>query len=544
VLFCISGWFVFSLWIPELRSTGQIIHNWPDAMANQVFSEQFRLETTLRKIIPVHTDSIPVVHPRSVNIVHEQLVPLGFIGFPVIYGLWGKVFGNYGMLFLTPLLGSLGIVLFYYLIKKLFDNSAPALVSAVLLAFFAPWLYYTSMNMLSTVPFLVLFMAALACFIFSKKDRTYLVFKYFSMPHDVLFGVMGGALLGVCLWIRPVELPWMLLWLGYLLYLQEPIRRWKSVLYAFLGVLAVSVPFIMINAHTYGHWYDVGYMNFSSAGAVIDRLPTEFTNGAGNTVLRWLKVLLMPFGLHERAMLTNLWTYFGYFFGPWLIVSLGGLLWYWRSREWNRRVTGYIFVAPATTAWLLFYYGNWIFADGDTLRYNLMGSSYMRYFLPAFVALIPGIGYALWKSGNFFKQQWIRWGIPILGVCFFSVLGMAWAFLPRYDGLLAVHRNVVGYDAAFRVVQQNIEPNAVIVVDRADKIFFPTYLVVVYQFDGLIFSRLPALATERPVYYYTALDDEWIAKINVQLMDFSLELTDPITISPEFRLYKIIKYVR
>jgi hypothetical protein len=75
-------------------------------------------------------------------------------------------------------------------------------------------------------------------------------------------------------------------------------------------------------------------------------------------------------------------------------------------------------------------------------------------------------------------------------------------FLDKNDGLAYVYKNVRDYAAIAATVNSLIPPDAVIIVDRADKIFFPEHRVITPLREDSTYAAIPELMKNLPLYYY------------------------------------------
>ncbi len=75
-------------------------------------------------------------------------------------------------------------------------------------------------------------------------------------------------------------------------------------------------------------------------------------------------------------------------------------------------------------------------------------------------------------------------------------------FFDKNDGLLLVAKNIKKYTVIAKEVNQLVEQDAVIIVDRADKIFFPKYRVIQPFRDEVVYRLITKLAKLVPLYYY------------------------------------------
>jgi len=76
------------------------------------------------------------------------------------------------------------------------------------------------------------------------------------------------------------------------------------------------------------------------------------------------------------------------------------------------------------------------------------------------------------------------------------------AFLSPQDGIVAAANGLVESRATRDTVNALTETNSVIIVDRADKIFFPDRRVLYPLRDDATYALMPRIALRVPLYYY------------------------------------------
>lgn len=140
----------------------------PDETANYTFTKLYAQTGELSFFEKYNLYSGEIMHPRSVRSDAGWLKPVSFLGIILIYGKIASVFGYKIIPYLTPLFAAIGIIYFYFLIKKIFGKTN-ALISACLLASLPPYIYYSARSMFHNVLFVVLFVIGLYYLIGSGK---------------------------------------------------------------------------------------------------------------------------------------------------------------------------------------------------------------------------------------------------------------------------------------------------------------------------------------------------------------------------------------
>lgn len=533
IFFFIYSSFVFDFWLPQNNLYGQIIYSWPDAMANQAFVNQFIKRSNFIIEVPGNYNLNNVIHPRSVNVINGNLVPMGFLGLPMLYGFAGKFLGINGVLFLTPLITVLTSFFFYGLIKRIFNRTI-GIFSALLFLTLAPVWYYAMQVMLSTLLFLFLIISGL-WFLTYNKDKK--LFNKISVQY--IFIAIGAILIGLSLTVRLNEAPWVL-FSCLLIFIVFGLKKWYWKLSIFLIFFLIALfPMLYENQVIYGNYWSVGYLNFQINGNYLNRLPTEFSINSSNEFLNWLRVIFLPFGFHPRLLWHNFFRYFIKLFWPYFIVAVAGIFWYIIHKKKSKKTLIYWVGFAGVATWLILYYGNWQFLDPLVLKYNTIGSSYVRYWVPLYVFMLPAIGYLIFKIFHLKISKVITWTICILIIVSLSVYSYLLTYNSPKDGIKDQRHYLTQYQERFIRVKNIVPSNSLLIVDRMDKIFFPKYQVSIFFDNYDIFTQLKKIILYQPIYFFTDRDDDMIDKINshIDFIDLKLQLTQ--IIDSEYRLFKL-----
>lgn len=152
IVFLITVW-----WLPM---TTKEIFNSPDEMANFYFAKNVAEHNSLSVAEPLNFELGNRVYPRSIAVSNGQLKPLSFIGLPVIYGILAKVFTVKTIPFFTGFIAAVAGLVFYWLLRKIFDQKW-ALFGTFLLYANPAYFYYTARGMFHNVLFVDILLAAL-----------------------------------------------------------------------------------------------------------------------------------------------------------------------------------------------------------------------------------------------------------------------------------------------------------------------------------------------------------------------------------------------
>lgn len=533
-LFILYSWFNWSVLQPLSHEFNyQHIFNWPDAMANNYFVDRFIESSTFVQPESLNVILNDVVRPRSMNIVNHDLVPSGFLGILILYGWLGKIFTKLAVIYFTPLIASIGVFIFYFFVKELINKRA-AIISALLLATLAPYIFFANQTMLATVPFLVAVISGFYCLLKSSA--------YKDKKINILIA-LAGFLLGLAIIIRYQESIWIVASLLIILLSQLKQITIKKTLFFILGFIIPIVIMLLYNWQTYGELLTVGYLRMNNpTDSIASRLPAEISVDRENTFLAYFELLFLPFGFSPRNIYHNFIQYVWMPYAPYLAFFLVGVVVWLTSiikKSYQQKV--YAACAGLSSLILILYYGSWVFVDTMVLQNNIISSSYTRYWLPILIMVLPIIGYLLdhvLKKAT--KVLTTRFFFVIIAIVLLLFSSITKAFASREDGLLAQAEVTREYYERSKEVASIVEPDALIMVEREDKIFFPTYRVITFEQDYSIFSELKNINFETPIYYLSVSTDndmDFINKNKLKSYGLSWELIKEIDIP--FRLFKL-----
>ena len=154
VLFSLGFFFAVSSFNFTTQDSNFVKWLSPDETANYILTKLYGQEGRLSIFEKYNLYVDDVMRPRSFRSDHGEIKPVSFLGIILIFGTIVK-FTTFKIIpYLTPLFASIGIIYYYFLIKKLFNRNI-ALVSAILLAFFPVYIYYSARSMFHNVLFTV-----------------------------------------------------------------------------------------------------------------------------------------------------------------------------------------------------------------------------------------------------------------------------------------------------------------------------------------------------------------------------------------------------
>lgn len=464
----------------------------PDENAAYVFAKHFAQTGSLSISEPLNDGLGGLLHPRSAIGFGEGILPASFIGFIFILGAIGAVFGEASMYLVTPLLAVITVVLWRDSIRRIFDHELLADAAAFLLLIHPAFWYYSGRVMMHNVAFLTLLVVGLWWCLAQPLANMFHGRQRMTV-RLCDFGI-AGAFFGAALIVRTAELIWLTASLAAVFIVYRSVIGWRATM-AFAAGFAVMLAFLgVMNAAVYGSPFVNGYTaQYPYAAVVI----SDETAAAGVNVSQ--PNILLPFGFHERVILSNV-TNYGFKLYPWMsmLAAVGFVLAFTEHEQrslWRRFA---IFTLILAT-WFGIVYGSWKIIDNPDPSIISLGNSHVRYWLPLFtLASVFGAKTLVYMLGD---RSWLRsvftGGIAVLAV----LLSLELVFF-GHDGYLPSRAALATFVAKEEDILELTEPESIIIVDRADKYLFPERRVVVPLRSEATYASLPAMLDEAPVYYF------------------------------------------
>jgi len=431
------------------------IYNSPDATANYTFSKVFYESNELSFKDDVNSVAGKLVSPRSMRVIDGLTVPASFMGMPLFYGLLSKAFGLNLINYFTPLIAVLGVFIFYFLIKLLFDKKI-AFWSAIFLFINPAFWFYSSKSMMPNILFITLFLFTLYYSVLSIKKK------------KIYYYLLGAIFLALTLMVRTSAIVWILPIFFILGIFNFQRLKWKYIILSLLVFLITFSPILYFNLENYGHVLSIGY----EFGLELD------DDSLLNNSISLVQSIFLPFSFHPKTALFNTFDYTFRLFPIWSIISLIGLLIFSFKAITRKKYDElmYLFIFSAIGGYLMIYYGSWRFHDNPNPDLITIGTSYVRYFLPIYIFLIPMVIHSI---SNLYKRQ--KYILPVVSVVLFIIL--SWqsyqvVVLSEGDGLKDVSNTLSGYQVLAQEVNNLTPDNSIIIADRLDKVFFPSRSVI------------------------------------------------------------------
>lgn len=495
----------------------------PDETANRFFIESFAKEGSFKVLEPLNLKLGDILFPRSIISAQGFLLPVSFLGLPILYGTIASLTGGSLASALTILFSFLAMIAWYGVVKKIISKEV-AVIAFFLLALLPAWGYYTARLLMPNVPFISFLIFSL----WFALQRQWKKVGWHIVLSGLLFGVALSVRLSEIIWLAPVVF-------GVMFFNRSKLT-WKTV-FIFLG--GVCVPLIVVGFiqwKTYGSFFTTGYT--FHVPAISDTVITDVTETSS---VSWSERInsfitpIFPFGIHPRAIVKSVFSYF-FLFWWFTVPSLFSFVWFvWsalkeRKTEQGRR---FLIICGATVfsgLWLLLAYGSWSFNDNPDPTQVTIANSYVRYWLPIFVAgTIPfawGIKNVLDCINSIFWKKFITIG----GFVILSGLFVWSVWFSAADGLLKM-RSVLSESQQIRQsVLLQVDQKAVIVVDRADKIFFPFRRVIYPLRSEETYESIPRILEHVPVYYFGVTfpqkDTEYLNNIKLPPLGIQIEFVE------------------
>jgi len=541
----------------------------PDETANYYFSKQLSETGQMATFDSAAVIGDNLVMPRSLRSDFGWLKPVSFLGIILTYGTLGSWLGIGVIPYLTPFFAALGIIIFYLLVKRIFNSERIALWSGVLLATFPVYTYYTVRSMFHNILFIVfcligLYLLSLAL---GRKDQTRAKAKFFSWSLkdrpwlEFLGAFSSGLFIGLAIITRSSELLWLLptliiIWFFYL-------RRFglTKLLLFLAGLFLALLPVAYWNKVLYGAIFYGGYNE-------MNRSLDDLSRTGGELIKITLAGQLNAYREQFQAIIGNIF-YFGFNPGQSIAMFrhyvlemfplfcwLGGLglilLTYQNLRRFQKKYLVYILVWGVLGIILVFYYGSWRFNDNpDPSRFTI-GNSYTRYWLPIYLMLIPLVSLAIVRFSRALclASSKVKDRLSILaasGLEIFLVLGLAainllFVLYGSEEGLAYLYYNNLQEKGNTEKVLTLTSPEGIIITRYYDKFFFPERRVIMGTLPNEeILTAVKKLANHYPVYYYNFyLDEAAVTYLNERkLLPYNLEMKKIKKINSQFGLYQI-----
>jgi hypothetical protein len=504
---------------------GHIIFNSPDETAGFFFLMSFIRDNTLRVEEPLNAESGNIVHPRSVNVVTDSakgrfyLVPTHFLGFFYLYGALGMIFPSEAVLFFTPFLAAFSSIGIFFLWKPIFGEKI-SFISAFLLLIHPAYWYYASRGLLSNVLFVDLLIIAFAVLLHAFSQHQ-------GRNTKSLFSMLSGIAFSLALIVRPSELVWVTIVLVFLGIMHIKRLTLGALLLLVLPMVISFSLFFLWNTKVYGNPLATGYD--TSESLLLSSEEFFWVTRFDVVNFPWRNVvakLFFPFGFHLLSAWKHFQDYFFDFFSLFTFLAIVGLLLSFlkldtAGSERRRMIFHYLLASVIVSVVLIPMYGSFEVYDNIAGNGATIGVSYVRYWLPIFILTLPFIAKSLFEIVMWMKGTTSRFSVLVMLGIIVIATAVYQTYLEDNEGLSAVNANVERYYRVEQRVEKILPADAVLITDRADKIFWPKKKVISYLGNDEVFPGVKGLIAEgATVYYYlhTELSGDIMERLNSKVL--------------------------
>jgi hypothetical protein len=468
-----------------LYATSGMIFNSPDETANFVFAQQFAGTGSFTIPFDAQANSGDIVHPRSVNILNSAFVPGSFLGLPFLLALFERIYPGLSLL-IPSLLAVAGVLAYWGIIKRVF-SSRIAFVSALLLYSLPQWWHFAAKGFLPNTAFLSLLL--IGGYLLLKAHEVTI-----SSKQQVGLSLLSGVTIAYALFIRPSEVVWVgpIFLILFIVYRKS--LNLKNFLFIVIGGVIVGGGAVHLHQITFGGALNTGYTQYSSGSQFVEQ-------GIGSKLL----FLLFPFGVDSLQAIVNTFVYsFKLFWWQFLLISVGVVA-FLNSSSTKRDHLVYVSILGGLIIYLGLYYGSWGISDDlDSHRISI-GMSYVRYWLPLYLGLLPFMVFGIQAIVRRLLSEKREVVGILIAVTIVSVSHVFYVYLAK-DNLREIKENVVNYNHTRQQIEEITNPDSVIISERNDKVFWPSRDVIHYQDQNFAFLKfVPDLLNARPVYWATIL---------------------------------------
>jgi len=496
----------------------------PDETANRYFIEQFADTFSLKGEQHALMQEFDRLHPRSTLIVDGQVVPGSFLGLPFLYGVMAFIFGSWILWILTPALTLLAAHAWRRMTAMFFGESVGNIAFVLFLLHPAVW-YYSSRGLMHNMLFFDVLVMSIWFWLsrpLGQKNATPSIWNE----------LLSGLCLGLALFVRTSEVIWIVV-----ILFAAAIIWWRSISWrrtrAFLFGLAVGIFCLLFwNTVVYGGPFVTGYTINTPIPAV-----TELSLSDSVDALN-----VLPFGIHPKSMWVHFSSY-GVSMFWWLsLLALPGVFLFIFQKSYKRTLRSMMVLGSVIALWLVTMYGSWEIHDNPDPTQITMANSYVRYWLPMYVCTTPLIALTIhWLRSR--GQSHFSQGL-IVATLLIAVVGfnLNAVFLQGQDGLFRV-KDDLEYSATIQAsVLRYTEPDSVIIVDHADKIFFPHRLVWYLLRDEETYEAMPKLVEQTGLYYYGITfpqdDMDYLNGFKLKQAGLKIELVETYRLESLYRISK------
>lgn len=522
----------------------------PDETANYTVAKFYAETGDLRIFEKYNLIAKDIIHPRSFRSDYGLIKPVSFLGLPLIYGTLATWFGTALLPYLTPLIGALGLLFFYLLVREVFGKQN-ALLSSLLASVFPVYLYFSARSMFHNVLFTVCLIIGLYFLVMMAKNfgqgKSFLK-KYWR---NWLFALLGGLFIGGAIISRASELLWLaplLLGLWFFNFKRLPLL---TLIFFGYGLFFGLWPAMHWNEILYGSWRSMGYPELNQS---LYDLQTGGGELAGTSLrgawqeskesLDRIGKTIFHFGFHPDYSLSMFKAYIKDMF-PWLFWgSLAGLvLFIALFKQYTYKKWQWLIFWLGLSTVLVLYYGSWEFYDNPDKNSFTIGNSYTRYWLPVYLGALPFLSLAILWLTSWLKFSPIVIVTRTLIISVLAFVSLQFVWLEPSEGLAVSIEKQKASRLEYNKLLEITEANSIIITKYHDKLLFPERKIIMGAFDDKnMLAEYRRLAERLPVYYYNfTFPEKDIIYLNSRpLKETSLIIVERQKVTDDFTLYSIL----
>jgi hypothetical protein len=508
------GWFCPPIW------------NSPDETAVAFFARSIVKLGHLWVFEPTNLFGSGNVHPRSIISIDSNLVPASFVGAIYYFAALFKMMGSAAFALGTPLATCFASLAVFFALRRLFDSRTAIFGQILFWANPAVW-YFTSRGLFPNMLFVDCAIIGLA-FLLLRPWKAFAAGRGNPLLELAIDDIIGLAFLGAAMLIRPVEFIWLGPVLAVLAFRARRRLKWYRILWG-LVIVALSLgPLFMVNAELYGSVWNFGYTVGADSPGI--SVPAVGVSSNLPAYISAPRPFILPFGFHPRLAFMNALDYI-LLFAWWLpLLALVGFA-VTKNRIFRRQWSWAILW---TAGVLVVYYGSGVFTDSSVSQWTI-ASSYLRYFLPASILLVP-----LAAAGLARLSEKLRFIAP-LGLAAVVALSAWTVYFRSAESLIPMVGTLRHYAEVKAAALKEVGESDIIITERSDKIFFPDRRVIIGFRDKQTLDEIPRLVNRLKVYYYgITIAESELPAINKELHDRKLQLGRIMSFGNE-TLYGITK---
>ncbi len=481
-------WLSGTLWLSSMNT----IVGSPDEAANELFMQHLAESGQYRISTHVSVAVLKYIHPRSMMTTGQTLAPVSFLGFVQVGALVIRVFGAGAERGLNPILAFIGLFALYRIFRR-FWTRWWSLLGVALLAVHPAFFSY------ATIPYL-----HNGSFVFTLMIAAWCMLRLLERPKS-FSAIVAGAVFGIAILFRPIEGLWLV---PAALLLVAARRLWRELIIFGAATIVIQLPWLLADQAVYGSLLSTGY----SIGESID------DSIGPSSVFTPLAKVLTPVGGHwSWHWLSSVWWYFILFLPTWSVMSFVALGRYFQRKYSTISKAVKLSVLSLIGIFPLVYYGTWNLYQNTPASVNGALASYVRYWLPLYVLMTPGVVIVL----RLIQRRWLVLLVEIILAG--SQIITIWS--QPVAGLRSRLQANKKYSQQRAFVLGATPPQAIIIAGPSDK-YFQDQRVSAFRLPQTEtdWQALQALVAQWPVYLLVQPGQYQISDVQTTALQHHLRL--------------------